>query len=568
VPAVVGTPAETAISTASTSHVVNLPAGATGNLLVAIMQKGSAGTTPTVNALTGWTELLDEAQTLGLYIAYRVCDGTEGSTTTFTLSSSTRGAWIVYEISGAKDPAVQAPQIGTTATGSGTTPNPPSVSVAGGSKEVLTIACFGRDGEEADDDTWVTAAPSGFSGLLQKACGTAGTNLAGMIATASLASKTATSDPGTFTCATGAWRAQTIVIHSAPAKGFVSYAVLNIPSVSSTPKAGTDSGSGAETKTITAQYPRTETGAGADASAERAVYARTDSGAGSEVSAVRVPKAGTDTGAGTDASLTRVSLPRTDAGTGTDPVTSKASAAAQAGISTDASTQHVTLARTESGAGADASLLTLQRAVTDAGAGADASSEHGAYARADSGAGVDASSLHVTHARVDTGAGSDTSSVVLGAASKAGSDAGSGADVAHLVASLVTSEAPVGFDLGALASRLSRSDAGVGTEAGARTVGIARGDSGTAGDVAFLHALTLATDSASVLDTAAVLALLSIVTDVGVGLEHAAVWKGGLPPARMSGQVVLNRGAEQSTMQDTKSKTTVTSSRPSAEVTR
>jgi len=216
-PVPVGTPTETAISTASTSHVVNLPAGDTiGNLFVAVMSKGSAGTTPSVNALTGWTELLDEAIVLGLYIAIKEVDGTEGATTTFTLSSATRGAWIVYEISGHISPGTQAPQIGTTATGSSTTPNPPSVSVTGGSKDILAIACFGRAGEEADDDTWVTAAPTSYTNLLQIACGVAGTNLGGMVATAERQVTTATEDPATFTCATGAWRAQTIVIHPAP----------------------------------------------------------------------------------------------------------------------------------------------------------------------------------------------------------------------------------------------------------------------------------------------------------------------------------------------------------------
>jgi len=208
---VVGTPTETAISTAGTSHVVNLPSGATGNLFIAVMDKGS--TAATVNSLTGWNELLDENSANGLYIAWKSCDGTEGATTTFTLSASTRGAWIVYEISGHIDPATQPPQIGTTSSGSSTTPDPPSVSVTGGSKDILTIACFGRGGEEADDDTWVTSAPSGFTGLLQKACGTAGTNLGGMISTAHLQETTATANPGTFTCATGAWRAQTIVVH-------------------------------------------------------------------------------------------------------------------------------------------------------------------------------------------------------------------------------------------------------------------------------------------------------------------------------------------------------------------
>lgn len=226
-PAVVGTPAETAVATASTSHVVNLPSGTAGNMFVAVMSKGSAGTTPSVNTLTGWNELLDEAIVLGLYIAVKECDGTEGATTTFTLSSATRGAWIVYEVSGQIAFATQAPQVGTTATGSSTTPDPPSVSVTGGSKDILTIACFGRAGEEADDDTWVTAAPSGFGGLLQKACGVAGTNLAGMVATADLASTTATSDPGTFTCATGAWRAQTIVIHPFVATTFERSAALD-----------------------------------------------------------------------------------------------------------------------------------------------------------------------------------------------------------------------------------------------------------------------------------------------------------------------------------------------------
>lgn len=216
-PAVVGTPTETAIGTASTTHTVGLPSGAAGNYFVAVMSKGSAGTTPSINALAGWSEALDEAIVLGLGVLYHLCDGTEGATVDFTLSSATRGAWIVYEISGMQNPATQVPQVGTTATGSSTTPDPPSVSVTGGAKDILTIAFFGRAGEEADDDTWVTAAPAGFGTLLQKACGVAGTNLAGMVASAHLASNTATSNPGTFTAATGAWRAQTVVLHPAPA---------------------------------------------------------------------------------------------------------------------------------------------------------------------------------------------------------------------------------------------------------------------------------------------------------------------------------------------------------------
>ncbi len=181
---------------------------------------------------------MDENSSNGLYIAVKECDGTEGTTTTFTLSASTRGAWIVYEVSGQAAYATQAPQVGTTATGSGTTPDPPSVSVTGGSKTILTIAAFGRDGEEADDDTWVTSAPSGFGTLLQKACGTAGTNLGGMVATAHLQETTATANPGTFSIATGGWRAQTIVIHPAPPPTSTPVARISLPT-SNTPHART-----------------------------------------------------------------------------------------------------------------------------------------------------------------------------------------------------------------------------------------------------------------------------------------------------------------------------------------
>jgi hypothetical protein len=226
-PAVVGTPAETAVASASLGHVVNLPAGATGNLLLAIMNKGSSAAS--VNALSGWTELLDENQANGLFIAYRVCDGTEGATTTFNLTgTATRGAWIVYEISGYVPPGTQAPQIGTTASGSSTTPDPPPVTVTGGSKDILSIACFGRDGEEADDDTWVTSAPSGYGSLLQKACGVAGTSLGGMIATAHLASNISTSNPGTFSAVTSNWRAQNIVIHPSLATEYTDSATANL----------------------------------------------------------------------------------------------------------------------------------------------------------------------------------------------------------------------------------------------------------------------------------------------------------------------------------------------------
>jgi len=219
-PAVVGTPVETAIITASTSHVVNLPAGTAGNVMLAIMSKGSAGTTPSVNALTGWNEIIDEAIVLGLYAAARQCDGTEGATTTFTLSSATRGAWIVYELSGAANPTVTLPQIGTTATGSSATPDPPASAAPPSSKDYLFVAFAGMAGEEADDDTWGNTPPTNYtpSPPRQKTCGTAGTNLGGLILSAERALTTGSAEnPGTFGVdVSAAWRANTITVHPAP----------------------------------------------------------------------------------------------------------------------------------------------------------------------------------------------------------------------------------------------------------------------------------------------------------------------------------------------------------------
>jgi hypothetical protein len=204
--------AETAVSTAGTSHVINLPTGS-GGLLLLILAKGLA--TAAINSHSDWTELLDEASptTNGLYIAYSTT--ATGGTTTLVSDSATRSATIVHRISGAEAPGTQAPQIGTTATGASVSPNPPAVTPTGGAKDYLWVACFSRSGEEADDDTWVTASPTGFNGLLQKACGVAGTNLGGMIAAAKEELNASTLDPAVFTCATGTWRAQTIAVHPA-----------------------------------------------------------------------------------------------------------------------------------------------------------------------------------------------------------------------------------------------------------------------------------------------------------------------------------------------------------------
>ena len=180
-----------------------------------ILDKGS--TSATVNAHADWTELLDEAVANGLYIAYRWTTGAEGASTTLVTSASTRSAQMVYRITGAENPATTAPQIGTTATGTSATPDPPASATPPSSKDYLFIAFYGAAGEEADDDTWSDTPPTNYtpSPPRQKACGVAGTNLGGIIAAAERALTTGVAEnPGTFAKDVSvAWRAQTITVH-------------------------------------------------------------------------------------------------------------------------------------------------------------------------------------------------------------------------------------------------------------------------------------------------------------------------------------------------------------------
>lgn len=205
---------ENSTNTAGTSHVITLPTATAGHLLLILLDKGS--TSATINAHGSLTELLDEASANGLYIAYRQMDGTEPSSYTLTSSASTRSASLAYRISGHLTPTVQAPQIGTTGTGTSATPDPPASATPGSSKDYLFIAFAGMAGEEADDDTWGNTPPTNYtpSPPRQKSCGTAGVNLGGLILSAERALTTGSAeDPGTFGVdVSAAWRSQTIMV--------------------------------------------------------------------------------------------------------------------------------------------------------------------------------------------------------------------------------------------------------------------------------------------------------------------------------------------------------------------
>lgn len=205
---------ENSTNTAGVNHTINLPTATAGHLLLIVLDKGS--TSATVNAHGSLTELLDEASANGLYVAYRQMDGTEPASYTLVTSANTRTASFAYRISGHLTPTVQAPQLGTTGTGTSATPDPPASASPGSSQDFLFIAFAGMAGEEADDDTWGNTPPTNYtpSPPRQKSCGTAGTSLGGLILAAERALTTGSAEnPGTFGVDTSAaWRSQTVMI--------------------------------------------------------------------------------------------------------------------------------------------------------------------------------------------------------------------------------------------------------------------------------------------------------------------------------------------------------------------
>lgn len=92
-------------STATSSHAVPTPTGfQAGDLLLTVLTNPVNGS---FNALTGWTELADYFTAAGdvnrfdAYVAWKIATGSEGSSVTFTGSTTSRPAGGMVAISGA-----------------------------------------------------------------------------------------------------------------------------------------------------------------------------------------------------------------------------------------------------------------------------------------------------------------------------------------------------------------------------------------------------------------------------------------------------------------------------------
>jgi hypothetical protein len=194
----------TDVNSAATSQALNLPSGISAGDLLIITIQVPQGVPQTITWPSGWTQLYNQANggnNVQGAAAYRVADGSEGSTMTITLSGSSTVASVAFRITG-HDSAI-APQAGTVATGTSSTPNPPSLTPTGGAKDYLWIVCC------ASDTADVTAAPTNYSNFTQPGA-------LPDIGTAERLLNAASEDPGTFTiAASDEWVANTIAVHPA-----------------------------------------------------------------------------------------------------------------------------------------------------------------------------------------------------------------------------------------------------------------------------------------------------------------------------------------------------------------
>ena len=161
-------------SSAVSSHTVALPTGIqSGDLLLAFFNaEGGIGSSETITWPNGWTEFASEIShsgnpTTGAAVhfraAYRQADGTEGANITVTTGTNATSAHNTYRITGADDPATQAPEAATAgSTSSETTIDAPSLTPTGGAQDYLWLAVVALN-----QGNTLSASPTNYTNLIQ-----------------------------------------------------------------------------------------------------------------------------------------------------------------------------------------------------------------------------------------------------------------------------------------------------------------------------------------------------------------------------------------------------------------
>ncbi len=190
----------------SETHTVAMPTGVvSGDLLVIIF---GTRTAPTITEPANWTKISQSTgSNTAIAVMYKVSDGTEGADEIVATGvPAVNAAWEVYRISGAANPASQAPEVAYAfADVDETDGDPPNLTPTGGAKNYLWFtAAFKRD------DGNVTAFPGSYTntGFEKVALAPA------VIGFAERTLNASSENPGVFSWGVAAdWTAVTIAIH-------------------------------------------------------------------------------------------------------------------------------------------------------------------------------------------------------------------------------------------------------------------------------------------------------------------------------------------------------------------
>jgi hypothetical protein len=184
-------------TTGSTTHVITLPSGQIGDLLLVISSQD--GSLSSLTSSTGWKELGEQSNTNIVSGAIFWKTATGGDTLTITSAVSVEASYIVYRIRNAGTPS------GAVANSSGTNSNPPS-HTTDKVRNYLWIAS--RSG---DSTVVATAVQTGYYGFISQA---ANTTSGASSNSSHIFLRATTTDPGTFTSATEQWVSWTIAVQT------------------------------------------------------------------------------------------------------------------------------------------------------------------------------------------------------------------------------------------------------------------------------------------------------------------------------------------------------------------
>ncbi len=188
----VGTAVATQFPFSVTSMSVNLPTVSSGDLLLAWAETRHSGswTVP-----TGWQQLgqqLGGASVGQLTVFYKIADGTEGTSVTWTASAGTSAVWQVRSVSDWDGSVV--PEIAAGVSGDVSAADPGSLSPSWGSANTTWIAIAGH--AAASTNAW-SDAPTDYTDFTNSGASAGGGAVS--VASAYFQDADAAEDPGTFT---------------------------------------------------------------------------------------------------------------------------------------------------------------------------------------------------------------------------------------------------------------------------------------------------------------------------------------------------------------------------------